>query len=466
MSKKTNLLLRYESMLRGESVEWFDTEDYEEIALEYEMASMLSNAIEAIEMGLKYHPMSEELLARKAYFLLIKGQIEEAENLMSVVTDKSDETQLIRVELRLISGDIDEAITLIKELLKGESLQSEHLLSVIDLCADYKLYKEILLDIFTSIGKFERTQQLYLLREFMKVLEEESEYKLQLQVVEKILDMDPYSYHEWLRAIELYLYHSDIQKAFEAIDYALAIDPKNSDALYYKAYCYAEQGYYKDAIIILESLEKSKNEYIYTLMATCYNKLGLYDKSDRVLDESLQYYPLDAKILYVKAQNRYKSQQPLVAIDLLRQAEEIEPHSSDILYMLSKLYYEQESYDKAKETFLKLESSDYEESDAKVYILGGDIATKRGEYREALNYYERAFALDKYDVDTCLKMLYTYSELHDIENMQRIIDYVEDLISDSKIETLPDEEQCRVHYLRAAIDKIKNILRNHIDETI
>ena len=466
MSKKTNLLLRYESMLRGESVEWFDTEDYEEIALEYEMASMLSNAIEAIEMGLKYHPMSEELLARKAYFLFIKGQIEEAENLMSIVTDKSDETQLIRVELRLISGDIEEAITLIKELLKGESLQSEHLLSVIDLCADYKLYKEILLDIFTSIGKFERTQQLYLLREFMKVLEEESEYKLQLQVVEKILDIDPYSYHEWLRAIELYLYHSDIQKAFEAIDYALAIDPKNSDALYYKAYCYAEQGYYKDAIIILESLEKSKNEYIYTLMATCYNKLGLYDKSDRVLDESLQHYPLDAKILYVKAQNRYKSQQPLVAIDLLRQAEEIEPHSSDILYMLSKLYYEQESYDKAKETFLKLESSDYEESDAKVYILGGDIATKRGEYREALNYYERAFALDKYDVDTCLKMLYTYSELHDIENMQRIIDYVEDLISDSKIETLPDEEQCRVHYLRVAIDKIKNILRNHIDETI
>lgn len=466
MSKKTNLLLRYESMLRGESVEWFDTEDYEEIALEYEMASMLSNAIEAIEMGLKYHPMSEDLLARKAYFLLIKGQIEEAENLMSIVTDKSDEIQLIRVELRLISGDIEEAITLIKELLKGESLQSEHLLSVIDLCADYKLYKEILLDIFTSIGKFERTQQLYLLREFMKVLEEESEYKLQLQVVEKILDIDPYSYHEWLRAIELYLYHSDIQKAFEAIDYALAIDPKNSDALYYKAYCYAEQGYYKDAIIILESLEKSKNEYIYTLMATCYNKLGLYDKSDRVLDESLQHYPLDAKILYVKAQNRYKSQQPLVAIDLLRQAEEIEPHSSDILYMLSKLYYDQESYDKAKETFLKLESSDYEESDAKVYILGGDIATKRGEYREALNYYERAFALDKYDVDTCLKMLYTYSELHDIENMQRIIDYVEDLISDSKIETLPDEEQCRVHYLRAAIDKIKNILRNHIDETI
>lgn len=466
MSKKTDLLLRYESMLRGESVEWFDTEDYEEIALEYEMASMLSNAIEAIEMGLKYHPMSEELITRKAYFLLIKGQIDEAENLMSIVTDKSDEAQLIRAELRLISGDIDEAITIIKELLKEESLQTEHLLSVIDLCADYKLYKEILLDIFSSIKKFERTQQLYLLREFVKVLEEESEYRLQLQVVEKILDIDPYSYHEWLRAIELYLYHSDIQKASEAIEYALAIEPENPDALYYKAYCFAEQGYYKDAIVILDLLDKSKNEYIYTLMATCYNKLELYDKSDSILDECLKYYPLDAKILYVKAQNRYKSQQQLVAIDLLRQAEEIEPHSSDILYMLTKLYYEQENYDMAKETFLKLESSDYDEFDGKAYILGGDIEAKRGEYREALNYYEKALALDRYDIDTCLKMLYTYSELHDIDNMQRIIDYVEDLISDSKIETLPDEEQCRVHYLRAAIDKIKNILRNHIDETI
>ena len=68
MSEKSNLLLRYEKMLRGECREWFDTEDYEEIALEYEMASMLSDALDVIETGLQCHPMSEELMTKKAHY--------------------------------------------------------------------------------------------------------------------------------------------------------------------------------------------------------------------------------------------------------------------------------------------------------------------------------------------------------------------------------------------------------------
>ena len=141
MSKKTDLLLRYESMLRGESGEWFDTEEYEEIALEYEMTSMLSDAIKAIETGLKYHPMSEELMTRRAYYLLITGRLEEAESVISVVTDKTEEAQSIRAELSLISGDTNGAIAIIKDVLRDESLQAEHILNIIDLCADYKLYE-------------------------------------------------------------------------------------------------------------------------------------------------------------------------------------------------------------------------------------------------------------------------------------------------------------------------------------
>ncbi|MBR5532454.1 MAG: hypothetical protein IKU59_04015, partial [Bacteroidales bacterium] len=227
MKKKSDLLLRYESMLHGERGEWFDTEAYEEIALEYEMASMLSDAIKAIETGLKYHPMSEELLTRKAYYLLITGQIEDAENIISVVTDKTEEAQSIRAELRLISGEVDEAIAIIKELLDDNSLQAEHILNVIDLCADYKLYSDLFLSIYNAVERLPYPQKLSVLREFMKILEEESEFQWQLKVVEKILDLDPYSYLDWIKAIELYIYLSETDKAFDAIEYAIAIDPSN-----------------------------------------------------------------------------------------------------------------------------------------------------------------------------------------------------------------------------------------------
>ena len=465
MSKKTDLLLRYESMLRGESGEWFDTEEYEEIALEYEMTSMLSDAIKAIETGLKYHPMSEELMTRRAYYLLITGRIEEAEEVISVVTDKTEEAQSIRAELCLMSGEIDDAIAIIKDVLIDKTLQAEHILNIIDLCADYKLYENITPSIFVAIDRLPRPQKLSVLREFMKILEEESEFQWQIKVVEKILDIDPYSYIEWIKAIELYIYLSDIQKAFDAVEYAIAIEPSNTDAYYYKAYCFMEQADYDEAVSILESLDKTKDENIYIMLATCYTKMYKFDDSNRVLKESENYFPISAKSLYISAQNCYKSSNDSnKAIELLNKAEEIEPYSSDIVYMLAKLYYEQEAYEKAKDALTRLTYTDYDESDGKAYVIGGDIEIKCGSPEKALEYYKKAFALDKYDIDTCFKMIYTYSELHDVENMHNAIDYVEGLISNTNIETLSDEEQCRLLYLRSAVDKIKDILRNHIED--
>lgn len=465
MSKKTDLLLRYESMLRGESGEWFDTEEYEEIALEYEMTSMLSDAIKAIETGLKYHPMSEELMTRRAYYLLITGRIEEAEEVISVVTDKTEEAQSIRAELCLISGETDDAIAIIKDVLIDKTLQAEHILNIIDLCADYKLYENVTPSIFVAIDRLPRTQKLSVLREFMKILEEESEFQWQIKVVEKILDIDPYSYIEWIKAIELYIYLSDIQKAFDAVEYAIAIEPSNTDAYYYKAYCFMEQADYDEAVSILESLDKTKDENIYIMLATCYTKMYKFEDSNRVLKESENYFPISAKSLYISAQNCYKSSNDSnKAIELLNKAEEIEPYSSDIVYMLAKLYYEQEAYEKAKDALTRLTYTDYDESDGRAYVIGGDIEIKCGSPEKALDYYKKAFALDKYDIDTCFKMIYTYSELHDVENMHNTIDYVEDLISNTNIETLSDEEQCRLLYLRSAVDKIKDILRNHIED--
>ncbi len=465
MSKKTDLLLRYESMLRGESGEWFDTEEYEEIALEYEMTSMLSDAIKAIETGLKYHPMSEELMTRRAYYLLITGRIEEAESVISVVTDKTEEAQSIRAELRLISGETDDAIVIIKGVLKDKNLQAEHILNIIDLCADYKLYESTITSIFVAIDRLPRTQKLSVLREFMKILEEESEFQLQVKVVEKILDLDPYSYLDWIKAIELYIYLSDIQKAFDAVEYAIAIEPSNTEAYYYKAYCFMEQQNYAEAVAILESLDKTRDENISIMLATCYTKMYKFDDSNRALKECEEYFSVSAKSLYIAAQNCYKSESDYnKAITLLNQAEEIEPYSSDIVYMLAKLYYEQEAYDKSKDALTRLTYTDYDESDGRAFVIRGDIEIKCGSPDKALEYYKKAFALDKFDIDTCFKMIYAYSELHDVENMQNAIDYVEDLITNANIEALTDEEQNRLLYLRSAVEKIKDILRNHIED--
>jgi tetratricopeptide (TPR) repeat protein len=184
-----------------------------------------------------------------------------------------------------------------------------------------------------------------------------------------------------------------------------------------------------------------------------------------VLRECEEHFSVSAKSLYIAAQNCYKSTNDCnKAIALLTQAEEKEPYSSDIVYMLAKLYYEQEAYEKSKDALTRLTYTDYDESDGRAFVIAGDIEIKSGSPEKALEYYKKAFALDKYDIDTCFKMIYAYSELHEVENMHNTIEYVEDLISNTNIEELSDEEQCRLLYLRSAVDKIKDILRNHIED--
>lgn len=482
MSEKSNLLLRYEKMLRGECREWFDTEDYEEIALEYEMASMLSDALDVIETGLQCHPMSEELMTKKAYYLMVMGRTDESQEVISVVTDKTEESQSIRAELKLIAGEEDKAIEILRDSLLNLSLQPGQILNIIDLCVDYTLYDDISSYIFIAIDKLSRTDKLNVLREFLKLTEEEEEYKWQLILIEKILDLDPYSYNEWIKIIELHIYFSDIDKALDAVDYALAIDPTKTEANYYKAFCSIEQGNYDDAVTILASLDKTKDEGIFIMLATCFTKMGKFEDSNSVLTEMEGYFPDNASAMYLRAENIYKATKDYdEAIVLLQKAEKILPYSFDIIYKLAKLFYEKEEYANSKEVLSQLLYVDYEQLDDaavrelssvreknldKIYILSGDIEVKSGDSTKALYFYKKAFDLNNYDVDTCFRLIYAYSELDDVENMQNMINYVEGIMNGANVETLSAEDQVRLSDFRLVVEKIKDILRNHIDDNI
>ena len=110
--------------------------------------------------------------------------------------------------------------------------------------------------------------------------------------------------------------------------------------------------------------------------------------------------------------------------------------NEQIIYKLAKLYYEKEEYSNSKEVLSQLLNVDYnqyndiavreltsarEKNLDKIYILSGDIEIKSGEPTKALFFYKKAFDLNNYDVDTCFRLIYAYSELDDVENMQEML---------------------------------------------
>ena len=74
----SELIRRYEEMLRRGERRYFDAEDLEDIAYEYELSEQYQEALDVIEYGLELHPGNPELLVRRAGYLLCLDRIDEA----------------------------------------------------------------------------------------------------------------------------------------------------------------------------------------------------------------------------------------------------------------------------------------------------------------------------------------------------------------------------------------------------
>ncbi len=127
------LLQRYEqSMARNESG-YFDVEELEEIADYYLQRNRTKDSSRAVELGLRLHPMSSELLIRRAriYFAL-----EDYQRAMQVVrrieaTEKNDvEVLMLKAALYISMEQTREAIELYNRLIDENPDETE------DICFD------------------------------------------------------------------------------------------------------------------------------------------------------------------------------------------------------------------------------------------------------------------------------------------------------------------------------------------
>lgn len=129
----SDLIRRYEDMLRCGERRYFDAEDIEDIAYEYELSEQYRDALGVIEYGLELHPGNTDLLVRRAGYLLCLDRIDEAERQIDEVHSHTADALLIQTEIALIRSDFMRAVAYIDDLLDSDELSLEICLDVIDL---------------------------------------------------------------------------------------------------------------------------------------------------------------------------------------------------------------------------------------------------------------------------------------------------------------------------------------------
>ncbi|MCC8071026.1 MAG: hypothetical protein LIO90_04400 [Bacteroidales bacterium] len=187
--------------------------------------------MEVLLCAARIHPHSAALAERKAYYYYELGNDEAA---LAAIKQAPEASVLRRLlELRLDDDlEVDTEETLSSLLAQTVSFEDEELIRLVDMARELNCYSW-LKDNFEKIKAHTDFPQAFIY-ELVSVAEGEGDYDFALQLIEELTMLEPFNTEFWVMlatGFSQYPQHEDLEKALQAIDYALAIDPKMADAL-------------------------------------------------------------------------------------------------------------------------------------------------------------------------------------------------------------------------------------------
>ena len=262
-----NLARQFEqAMQSGEGI-FFDADDLADLADWYFTNHQPNEAWEVLEQGLQMHPYNTVLLVEKANLLLEEDKVEEAMEISDeILEDNDDEVIVLRAKLLIINGKKEEAKVLLKE--------SE---SEVDIVGVAYMYLETNLPLealnWLKKGKMEQEDKdesyLAALGDCLQALQR---YDEAIAIVNKLIDLDPYSAHYWYGLALCYYQKELFEKAMEAVDYAIVSDEEFGNA-------YSLRG---DLFQHLGNRELARENYVKAVKLNALSKdfLNVFDLED------------------------------------------------------------------------------------------------------------------------------------------------------------------------------------------
>ena len=285
------LLHRYEKAVAEGHVPYLEADELTDIAEYYMTGKQDAKANQAIKAAIDMHPDSVDpqiFLARQKMFY---GQLDEARSIIDSITEQEDmEVVYVRAEL------------LIKEDRTAEA--SDYLLQQMGMmqdCLDTYLYDcaAIFMDYdqWEAAGEWAmRLKDVYPDHPRLPIMEAEikmglDDYENALTMLQEIVEDDPYCSEAWNLLAETFIALEEIPEALEAADYALAINPQDTDAILMKANAYMHDEQMGAAIEHYKKyLEAQPDDLsVHISLALCLTGEERYKELLPLLDKAEQY---------------------------------------------------------------------------------------------------------------------------------------------------------------------------------
>ena len=403
---------KFESMMKTNSVYFFDSNEFENIIHHYLENGKVSLAKKAIKLGLSQHPTSLNLKLFQVEILIFENKLNEADKLLSPLFEIEPNNEELYIQKANIYSKKDEhqkAIEIFKRAVE-----------ISDDCAD--LYSLIGME-YLFLDKFQEAKL-----NFMKCIELDLEnYSALYNIIycfdflddsdgaivylTNYLEKNPYCEVAWHQLGKQYNTTKELLKAVTAFDFAIISDETFVGAYLEKAKVLENLNRFEEAIENYEITLAIENTNPFALI-----KIGYcYEKLEK-LELALQYYlkaveedpALDKGWMRITKFFNSKKEY-LKALYYINKAIEIDSENSSYWILYSNINERLNKLEEAERGYKKtLELGDVE---LNIWLSRGDILIKLGEYEaasfnftQALEYYPNSEELEFRLSGICLKL--------------------------------------------------------------
>lgn len=458
------LLARYEKMLKENGKAYFDADEWEEIAFQYEVAEKFKEALTAVEYGLSMHPGNIPLSVKKARYLLDTDAVDEAEDLIYSLPNNSEEALLIRIEIHFIHHCFREGENLIRRLLAEEEVTCDLCLRIMDLYIDFGYFDEAV-DFVDEADRI-LPNSTDLLSEMALLCEEKQRYDKAVELYNRLIDRNPYSTVDWFNLAKVYALQKKYDKAVDACDFALTTKEDDKNILSFKGYCLYDMGAYREAVaVFLEYAEFAEEKAVaYELISECYVKLNQLEKSVDYLLKALAVTPENSNLYYQLACNYYDMGDYSEAETALLKTIELDPYDAGALSFLGELKMNEGTYDEAYRYLM--EAYEIDPHNVEVLIFLGDILAQDNP-GEAVSFYEKALEVNPYDVKLIFRLIMAYYNAGNEEKTVELIKHLDETtLKIDDIDEILEGNKWELRQTREMLEKLKDILRNSLGENL
>lgn len=375
-------LQKYEQASKNGVPIYMDAEDLTDIAEYYMMRNREEEANKAISLALSLHPNSVDPLIFLSRQQMFHDNLEEAIKIANSIPDQNDrETIFLWIELLIRSDKSVEALQLIRSKL--DELEEDKAMFLYDAACIFIDYQNYQIAQVLTIALEERCPKYRKINKLKTdILMAMEKYDQAIELLHDILDEQPFSTLAWKTIAEAHIGKSNFTEALDSVEYCLAINPENTQALMIKAHCLFHLNHLEQAHGIYQELKKiiPEDGKLYYMDAVTLANMERFDDAKEALEKAMKYIP--------------------------------EYDEDRIQLLMHKAYIESKCHNidealKALENAMQLSK---DQNEMEFHLLMGEILLENNREKEAAEYFEIAYAESENKQQTLLTIGIAYAE--------------------------------------------------------